>query len=330
MEITAYIVHEGRFSSSNVASPDQLPTTAVWIDVQDPTLEDVAALTEKLGLRFDIDEGAQQFDVYGHVEVEGEQLTVLMIASRPQALFSADLGSAKVLIFMGPNQLVTFRLGSAPGIEKTERDIVDMEVGPQPHAQLLIAILSGAIHTTSTILDAAEAEVRRRAHSLFNAGKSDRAKINLENLLSELGPWQARMIEVGYGQNVIARAVTVLKNDPKLGLSPDLKGDLALMEADVVSLKDFAASIDDQLARLVDATIGYIGIRQNDSTRLFSIIATIFMPPTLLAAVWGMNFQFMPELDDKYGYAFGLALILVSATIPLFVARKMGLIGRWR
>ncbi|MBW2552078.1 MAG: hypothetical protein JRE73_15245 [Deltaproteobacteria bacterium] len=205
MEITAYVVHEGRFSSSNVESPDQIPTTAVWIDVQNPTIEEVAALAERLGLRFEIDERARQFDVYGHVEVEGEQLTMLMIAGRPQALFSADLPSTKVLILMSPNQLVTFRLGSAPGIERTARDIADIEVGPQPHAQLLIAILSGAIHTTSTVLDAAEAEVRRRAHSLFNAGKSDRAEINLENLLSELGPWQARMIEVGYGQNVIAR-----------------------------------------------------------------------------------------------------------------------------
>jgi magnesium transporter len=209
---------------------------------------------------------------------------------------------------MSPNQLVTFRLGSAPGIERTARDIADIEVGPQPHAQLLIAILSGAIYTTSTILDAAEAEVRRRAHSLFNTDKSDRAEINLENLLSELGPWQARMIEIVYGHNVIARTLTVLENDPTLGLSPELKEDVALMQADVVSLKDFAASVDDQLARLVDATI--------------------FMPPTLLAAVWGMNFQFMPELDNKYGYAFALSLILVSATIPLWVARKMGLIGR--
>ena len=328
MEITAYVVHEGRFSSSNVASPDQIPTAAVWIDVQNPTIEEVAALAERLGLRFEIDERARQFDVYGHVEVEDEQLTVLMIAGRPQALFSADLGSTKVLILMSPNQLVTFRLGSAPGIERTARDIAGIDVGPQPHAQLLIAILSGAIHTTSTILDAAEAEVRRRAHSLFNTDKSDRAEINLENLLSELGPWQARMIEVVYGHNVIARTLTVLENDPKLGLSPELKEDVALMQADVVSLKDFAASVDDQLARLVDATIGYIGIRQNDSTRLFSIIATIFMPPTLLAAVWGMNFQFMPELDDKYGYAFALTLIVLSATIPLWVARKMGLIGR--
>ena len=103
---------------------------------------------------------------------------------------------------------------------------------------------------------------------------------------------------------------------------------LELAESDVVSLRDFAASIDEQLSRLMDSTIGFIGLRQNASARWFSIVATVFMPPTLLGAVWGMNFKYMPELDDRYAYGLALLLMLLSATIPLWIARRMGWLSR--
>ena len=203
-----------------------------------------------------------------------------------------------------------------------------MEAGPHPQGQVLIRIMSIAQQIASTALDSAEAEVRQRAHDLFSARKNDRAEIDLENLLSELGPWQARLVEIGYRINVIVRLVGLLRAHPTLGLPPELKEDLERIEADSISYRDFARSVDDQLARLVDATIGYIGIRQNDSARWFSIVATIFMPPTLLAAVWGMNFQYMPELDERIGYAAALILMLLSATVPLWIVRRAGLLGR--
>ena len=111
-------------------------------------------------------------------------------------------------------------------------------------------------------------------------------------------------------------------------MTPDLQEDLNLVASDAVSLRDFTQSIDDQLSRLMESTIGFIGIRQNASARWFSIVATVFMPPTLLGAVWGMNFKYMPELDDPYSYAMALTLMLLSATIPLWIVRKMGWLGR--
>ena len=78
----------------------------------------------------------------------------------------------------------------------------------------------------------------------------------------------------------------------------------------------------------MDSTIGFIGLRQNASARWFSIVATVFMPPTLLGAIWGMNFKYMPELDDRYAYALALMLMLLSATVPLWVVRRMGWLRR--
>ena len=128
--------------------------------------------------------------------------------------------------------------------------------------------------------------------------------------------------------SLVSRTVEILRKDPQFALTADLEEDLELAESDVVSLRDFAASIDEQLSRLMDSTIGFIGLRQNASARWFSIVATVFMPPTLLGAIWGMNFEYMPELDDRYAYGLALLLMLLSATIPLWIVRRMGWLSR--
>jgi magnesium transporter len=177
-------------------------------------------------------------------------------------------------------------------------------------------------------LDAAEAEVDRNARTLFSTAETRRVEVDLKSLLSGLGRLQARMVAMRSRHSLLSRVVQILRNEARFELTADLHNDLDLAAAEVVSLSDFAASVDEQLSRLMDSTIGFIGLRQNASARWFSFVATVFMPPTLLAAIWGMNFQYMPELDDPYAYAIALGLILLSGTIPLWVARRLGWLGR--
>jgi len=325
MEITAYVVQEGRFKALSVPSLDAIPASSVWVDVLGPTLEEAINLAADLGLHVALDERARTFEVYGHVEVEGDQLTMLLRANDPESV--DERTRAGVLVVLDSTKLVTFRAGTTPGTHAALLALAGAEAGPRPRLEALMQILSSAMQTTSKVLDVVEADVRRRAHGLFRTSNTRRAEIDLESLLAALGPLQARLVELRYEVNLISRAVAILESNPRFSLPTEVREDFHLMQADLVSLRDFAQSVDDNLAQLVNATIGFIGIRQNASARWFSIVATIFMPPTLLAAVWGMNFEHMPELDSTYGYLAALIAMLLSATVPLWVMRKMGRTG---
>ena len=326
MEITAYVVDEGQIVPLAVSAPREIPERAIWVDVVEPTKEETISLAEQLGLHLEIDTVELGFDVYGHVEVEGNQLRVLLHADRVDA--GDGVTTAKGVVLMNTHRLVTFRSGSVPAIEAATRSVTDMEAGPHPRMQIVIQILAGAMEITSRALDAAEAEVHRSARILFSTAETSRAEVDLENVLSGLGRLQARMVVLRYRHRLVSRTVEILRKDPQFALTADLEEDLELAESDVVSLRDFAASIDEQLSRLMDSTIGFIGLRQNASARWFSIVATVFMPPTLLGAIWGMNFEYMPELDDRYAYGLALVLMLLSATIPLWIVRRMGWLSR--
>ncbi len=75
---------------------------------------------------------------------------------------------------------------------------------------------------------------------------------------------------------------------------------------------------------LLDATLGLINVEQNAIIKIFSIASVVFLPPTLVASLYGMNFKLMPELDWTYGYPAALLLMLVSAIIPFYVFRWKG------
>jgi magnesium transporter len=93
---------------------------------------------------------------------------------------------------------------------------------------------------------------------------------------------------------------------------------------DIQSLSEHAGFISSNISFLLDATLGLINVEQNAIIKIFSIASVVFLPPTLVASLYGMNFHFMPELDWSFGYPAALLAMLVSAVIPFFFFRWKG------
>ena len=75
---------------------------------------------------------------------------------------------------------------------------------------------------------------------------------------------------------------------------------------------------------LLDAVLGFINVAQNDLFKILTIVSVVGIPPVLVAGIYGMNFKFMPELNWTWGYPFGLAMIALSAIIPLIWFKRRG------
>ncbi len=93
---------------------------------------------------------------------------------------------------------------------------------------------------------------------------------------------------------------------------------------DIESLDSHTAFLFDKINFLMDATVGFININQNKIIKIFSVASVALLPPTLIASVYGMNFQYMPELTQKWGYPYALLLMAASALVPMFYFRKRG------
>ena len=93
---------------------------------------------------------------------------------------------------------------------------------------------------------------------------------------------------------------------------------------DIESIDGHTSFLFEKINFLMDATVGFININQNKIIKIFSVASVAFLPPTLIASIYGMNFKLLPELEWSFGYPFALALMLASAITPFWYFRKRG------
>ena len=99
---------------------------------------------------------------------------------------------------------------------------------------------------------------------------------------------------------------------------------LKSLARDTRFLTDHANFLSQKITFLLDATLGMISIQQNAIIKIFSVVAVVFLPPTLIASIYGMNFHFMPELSWPFGYPLAMLLMVISAISPFWFFRRRG------
>jgi len=118
------------------------------------------------------------------------------------------------------------------------------------------------------------------------------------------------LVSVGRVVTFVAAAVDGVK------WSKDMREQLKTMQRDVISLTDHASYLSNKITFVLDAMLGVVNLEQNNIIKLFSVMAVVLMPPTLIASIYGMNFKLMPELEWQHGYPFALVAMLLAAVLP--------------
>ena len=101
--------------------------------------------------------------------------------------------------------------------------------------------------------------------------------------------------------------------------SESLRATVKGLTRDIQSLEVHGDYLSSRVAQTTDATLGMINLAQNTTVRIVSVVAVLFMPPTLIASIYGMNFRIMPELDVAWGYPLALVLMVAAAFVTWFV-----------
>ena len=99
----------------------------------------------------------------------------------------------------------------------------------------------------------------------------------------------------------------------------DMREQLKTMQRDVASLTDHASYLSNKITFVLDAMLGVVNLEQNNIIKLFSVMAVVLMPPTLIASIYGMNFRDMPELGWDLGYPLALLAMIAAAVVPYWI-----------
>lgn len=173
------------------------------------------------------------------------------------------------------------------------------------------------------ILERVQRDMDKLSLEVFSAGNG-RRDMDFEDVLRKIGRAQGLTSRARESLVSIGRLVSFLSRPGEGTLDEPSGRSLMTLSSDVVSLSDHASFLAGSINFQLDATLGLINIEQNAIIKIVSVAAVVFLPPTLIASIYGMNFDFMPELKWPMGYPFAGLLMILSAVGPYWYFKRRG------
>lgn len=325
--LTAYTLTEGRLAAQTQEVADALPSQTLWVDMASPTMTEDAALEAALGIEIPSREDMSEIEASSRLYTEAGAV-FLTVSIATGILKNKDEVTAELhplAIILSPKALLTLRYTELTVIERLAAQ--SAKSSPATPPALLMNLLDAIIDRLADSIERIATEIdiiNRRAFRRATTGARQQrlSNLSLQLLLQRLGAAQDALSKTRESAVSLSRATSFLV----LTLPKDANAaaQLKSMTRDLASLTDHASYLGNTITFLLDATLGLISIEQNAVLKIFSVFAVIFMPPTMIAGIYGMNFALMPELTQPWGYPSALVLMLLSAVLPYAIARWRG------
>ncbi len=211
------------------------------------------------------------------------------------------------------NILVTVRGEELISFHETVKKISANPKNYPTGAHVLVALLETRVEFDADMIENMTQKITQLSNSL-TLKEAD------EELLSEIKNLQEKTMMLR--ENIIDKQRTVSSMLRSEFIPAELQPKLTIIIKDINSLVEHIKFSFDRLDYLQDTFLGYVNIEQNKIIKIFTIVSVIFMPPTLIASIYGMNFTIMPELDKKWGYPIAIVLMVLSSLFILLYFKK--------
>jgi magnesium transporter len=189
----------------------------------------------------------------------------------------------------------------------------------------LVGLLDAIVDRIADTLEMVDATVGELSRTIFEPIEGGMTQSrDYTGALKALGLNAIRCSKVDESLVGLSRLLIFLDAALRLVGLKTVRARIKDLQRDIQSLATYVERLSEKLQLLLDATLGMINIQQNAIIKIFSVVAVVFLPPTLIASIYGMNFEVMPELSWKLGYPLALALMLASAVLPYWLFKRRG------
>ena len=308
------------------AKADKIPDGATWIDLEEPTHEEEELVERCVGLNIPTEDEMAEIEPSSRLyERDG---ALYMTASVLCGVEDGTPASTPMGFVLTDNRMVTIRYATPKPVRAFAEHVRREPDLARDAPTVLVRLLDAIIDRMADELEKIGAETEHLSSEIFRKDAEERRipAEKLTRLLTSIGRTQILLTKVRYTAVSTNRMLSFLAGSKRMHEpeSADARHHLASLTTDVTSLSEHASFLTDNLTFLLDASLGLISIEQNAAMKLFSWAALVFLPPTLIAGIYGMNFHHFPELGFRYGYPMALALMLASAVLPLWYLKRRG------
>jgi magnesium transporter len=308
-----------------------VPDGAVWLDMVAPSAEEERAV--EAALKIDIPTKEELAEIEASSRLYQEDGASFMTANLIRRGENDRPESSPVTFIIAGSKLVTIRYHHPQAFPVYVKRAMKPQATAMSSWGILISLLEAVVDRAADHLERVGLIVDDTSRHTFtrktSTGKRVRAKgPKLEILLEKIGEegdFTSKMREslVSIGR-MVAFMVAIVDQGKLTREMKDNRARLRVLQRDIQSLTDHASFLSGKIAFLLDAVLGFISIEQNGIIKIFSVAAVVFLPPTLVASIYGMNFNAMPEITWRYGYPMAIGLMVLSAVLPFLYFKRKG------
>jgi magnesium transporter len=324
--LNIFTLANGRLFQEEIESLEELSRfQPIWVDLESPTLEEKRWVKQYYGLSIpedamdeDIEESARFYEEdNGELHIRSDFLIADEDAPRTVRVafilnqMNDQLKSKGVLFSIHDEDVPVFRLlrmraRRAPGLISDAKEV-------------LLKLFDADAEYCADTLEGVYDELEKAGKQVLSGDVTDELAGAVLGAIARQEDLNGRIRRNAMDTR---RAVSFMMRSRML--NPEQFEEARQILRDIDSLDSHTTFLFDKINFLMDATVGFININQNKIIKIFSVASVALLPPTLIASIYGMNFQYMPELSQKWGYPFALALMIASAVGPMWYFRRRG------
>jgi magnesium transporter len=316
---SVFVPSDAALKKAEITDPSALPDNAVWVDLVNPSNAEDRAVEKLAGIAVPTREDMQEIEISSRLYIENgaRYMTATLMCHS-----DTDMPRTTAVTFiLAGHRLVTVRYDQPRPFAVVEAKLARSCAPGITGEMVLMELLDAVIDRCADILEKVGADIDQVSHEIFepNNERHGHAK-QYSQILIAIGRKGDLTSKVRESLVSIGRLVTFLSAVVEgVKWSKDMREQLKTMQRDVASLTDHASYLASKITFVLDAMLGVVNLEQNNIIKLFSVMAVVLMPPTLIASIYGMNFKMMPELEWAHGYPMALGLMLICAIVPYWI-----------
>jgi magnesium transporter len=317
--LSVFVPAESSLKKVAVDDLSALPEGAVWIDLVNPSAAEDRAVERLAKIAVPTREDMQEIEISSRLYIENgaRYMTATLMCHS-----DTDMPRTTAVTFiLAGHRLVTVRYDLPKPFALVENKLGRSCSSGITGEMVLMELLDAVIDRCADILERVGADVDQVSHDIFEpeSERHGQAK-QYSRILIAIGRKGDLTSKVRESLVSIGRLVTFLSAVIEgVKWTKDMREQLKTMQRDVASLTDHASYLSNKITFVLDAMLGVVNLEQNNIIKLFSVMAVVLMPPTLIASIYGMNFKIMPELEWPHGYPFAIVLMLIAAIVPYYI-----------
>lgn len=291
-----------------------LLATATWIDMLCPSKEEEAWVENTLALFIPTLEEMREIETSSRLYTAHNNfyMTAVMVAQSTSLIPEYDA----VTFVLTEKKLITIRYIEPRAFQLFIDILAKRQVIPDTSINLFLTLLEYTVDRLADVLEVIGKQLDDYSNSLFVAEGKPQEKLDYKALMQLIGTKSNLNTKARESLITFSRVLAFFSSSADERIDKNALMHVSTLNKDLASLSDYANFISNKINFLLDATLGMVSIEQSAIIKIFSVAAVIFLPPTLIASIYGMNFTNMPELSFRWGYQLAIVLMMLSAWLP--------------